>query len=68
MRAQDKETGALTMNELRVVATILAERTGLIGKGVPYVDLTAGDREDLTKIIARARRRRARQEGASHGR
>ena len=48
-------------NELRVAATLLADRTGLMGKGVTYGDLILGKKKDLIKIIERAQRRKAKR-------
>lgn len=55
----DKAYDDCPLAELRVVATVLADRAGLLGKGVGYANLAYGDREKLTAIIKRAKRRQA---------
>ena len=47
--------------ELRVIATLLADRAGLVGKGVPFADLVYGKKKDLIKIVERAQRRKAKK-------
>ena len=59
--AQSSNFNDWSANELRVGATLLADRTGLMGKGVTYGDLIFGNRSDLIKIIERAKRRKAKK-------
>ena len=46
----------LDIAELRVGATLLAERSGLLGKGVTY-DSLLGDKDVLIRVIERAKKR-----------
>ncbi len=45
--------------ELRVAASILAERAGLAGRGITYADLVDGDHDTLDRIIKRCKRKLA---------
>ncbi|NGX54179.1 MAG: hypothetical protein K1000chlam4_00904 [Chlamydiae bacterium] len=59
--AQGSNFNDWSVDEIRLAATLLADRTSILGKGVSYGDLIFGTKRDLIEIIERAQRRKAKK-------